>query len=129
MVYIPGPLPGLNEIIAAAKSGSGRSNAYARLKKEWTERIAWQFKIQNLRPVKRAYFEFLWIEKNRQRDPDNISAGKKFVLDAMVEAGLMPKDGWRNVAGWADKFKIAGNGEEAGVRVSVMNCEIGLFDD
>jgi hypothetical protein len=38
---------------------------------------------------------FLWREKDKRRDPNNVdAAGKKLILDRMVEAGVLAGDGW-----------------------------------
>ena len=38
-----------------------------------------------------------WMETDRRRDPDNISSGIKFILDAFVHAGIIENDGWKQV--------------------------------
>ena len=41
---------------------------------------------------------FTWTEKDRRRDPDNIAAfGTKVILDALVEAQVLPDDSQRYV--------------------------------
>lgn len=49
--------------------------------------------------------EFHWIEINRKRDPDNFIFAKKFILDGMVKAGMLPNDGWNNIAGFVDTWE------------------------
>ena len=87
---IPGPLPGLNEIIK-----ENRSNRFdgATQKKEWTNYCA-NFLLGKKDGVfsSPVSLSFLWYEKNRKRDLDNISAGAKFVLDAMVMIGILKND-------------------------------------
>lgn len=105
-LFIPGHFPSLNEVIAAAKGHGGRGAGYAKMKREWTE-IAWaEAKRAKLRPVERARLEFLWIEKDRRRDKDNIAAAKKFVIDSLVKAGVLPADGWSSVVGFTDDFEV-----------------------
>lgn len=118
-LWVPGPLPGLNELIAAAKGAKGRGVAYARLKREWTARIAMLAKSERLHPVgPGAYLRFRFLERDRRRDPDNIAAGaRKLILDGLVEAGVLSGDGWDGVSGWADMWDI---GEFAvGVQVEI----------
>ena len=105
-VWIPGRLPGENEIIKAAKSGKGKNNAYTRLKKKWTDYVAAIFQDCHIRPMGSIYVSFVWIEKNRKRDKDNITAAKKFIFDAMIKAGIIPNDGWKNIVGWRNSFKV-----------------------
>ena len=81
---IPGRLAGLNEIIAAARLSKFASSAQ---KREETNRCAWSARAAApaLVPVELpAVFRFVWIEPNEARDPDNIAAGAKFILDGLV---------------------------------------------
>jgi len=115
--WIPGPLPGLNEMIAAAKSGRGAGNAYSRQKRVWTETCGLLAKASKVPPATRVQISFEWIESNQRRDPDNIAAARKFVLDGLVQAGLLPNDGWGEIAGFSDSFRV---GAQPGVRVTVL---------
>lgn len=105
---VPGPLPGLNELVAVAKRRARNGwNGYAAVKRRWTARVA--AAVRRARPPRflRAVIEFLWVEASRRRDPDNVAAGgRKIVLDALVAAGVLPGDGWRAVAGWRDRFVV-----------------------
>lgn len=60
---------------------------------------------------------FHWYAKNRRKDPDNIAFAKKFILDGMTEAGLIPNDGWREIAGFEDKFYIDKNNPRVEIEV------------
>jgi len=110
-VWIPGPLPGQNEIIAAAKGAGGRGYLYAKLKREWTERIAWLAKsARTPRMTGPVVLAFEWREASRRRDPDNfVGGGRKLVLDGLVQAGVLEDDGWKQVAGFTDTWKVAGD--------------------
>lgn len=109
-LWIPGPLPGMNEIVAAAKAGRGKGNGYARLKARWTNTVALLARAAKLGGKQRSNlrfekikgiggfrerfevmapvpffatgvrFEFRWHEKNRKRDPDNVAAGGRKVV-------------------------------------------------
>lgn len=109
-IFIEGPLPGLNELIGAAKSrGYSRSgwNGYSNIKRTLTTKIYWEILQQGVKPMKRAYIHFLWKETNRSRDPDNFtSAGKKIILDALVKAGILKNDGWSDIDGWDDQWCV-----------------------
>ncbi len=106
--FVPGPLPGLNELIDAAKSGRGKGNAYSRLKRSWTDTVILMARAAQLPKCQRARFSFRWQERNRKRDPDNVAAGgRKLVLDGLVKAGVLPGDGWEHVASWDDTFEVA----------------------
>ena len=94
-------VPSLNEYIEAC-----RRNKYAAANmKKYTEAEI----ITYLRRLptfdKPVYIHFRWIEKNKRRDCDNIAAGKKFILDAMVKAGILKDDGRKYVKGFTDEFE------------------------
>jgi hypothetical protein len=118
-LWIPGPLPGLNELIDAAKGSGGRGAGYARLKREWTEAV-WAYAKQARLPAfpRRVVLEFTWHERDRRRDPDNVAAGgRKLVLDGLVVAGVLKGDGWRYVQSWTDRFYV--NPDRPGVGVQI----------
>ena len=54
-------------------------------------------------PVK---LKFVWYYKNKRQDPDNIAFQKKFILDGMIKAKLIKNDGWSQITGFVDEFKI-----------------------
>jgi Holliday junction resolvase RusA-like endonuclease len=103
-LIIEGALPSLNEIIAAAKSHWA---AYAKEKRQRTTSIALLATIAKLKPVSGpCVVRCLWYEKDRRRDPDNVRVGMKFVLDGLVEAGVLPSDGWAVITGLEDRFYV-----------------------
>lgn len=53
-------------------------------------------------PVK---IDFLWVEENRRRDLDNIAFAKKFILDALVSAGVLRNDSQKYVRGFSDSVQ------------------------
>ena len=119
-LWIPGRLPGLNEVIAAAKGSGGRGHSYATMKRQWTELVWALAKSAKLQPVRRAYLSFTWVEKDRRRDPDNVSsAGRKLILDGLVKAGVLAGDGWDGIAGWSDAFEVDG---KHGVRILITEA-------
>lgn len=107
-LWIPGPLPGMNELIKAAKSGRGKGNAYARIKAAWTSTVWAEAKAQRLPKFPgRVVLAFRWLEADKRRDPDNVAAGgRKLVLDGLVAAGVLKGDGWRYVQSWMDSFDV-----------------------
>ena len=95
VIEIPGRLPGLNEIIAAAKAGKGKYQPYSIMKSEWTHTIAWLAK--KLPAYNRVDIIITWYEPDRRRDPDNITGGTKFILDSLVVAGAIKDDSQRYI--------------------------------
>lgn len=120
-LWIPGPLPGLNEILEAAKGAGGSGARYARLKKQWTETVAWLAVKARFVPLSApAHFAFTWRERDRRRNPDNIAAGgRKLVFDGLVLAKKMRNDGWGEIAGWSDAFEVVQ--DSPGVRLVVVH--------
>ena len=100
---IPGRLPGLNEIIAAAKSHYAK---YSNEKKEYTEEVAWLAKQARLPRFEKAYLIITWFEPNGRRDPDNVMAGQKFILDGLVQAGVLPGDSQKYIQGIYHRFRV-----------------------
>lgn len=85
------PLPPcLNEQINIA-----RNNRYgsAKEKEKWTRDIAKLAQEQNQRifPDK-VWMQFIYYLKNSRRDPDNVSASRKYILDGLVKAGIIVND-------------------------------------
>lgn len=106
-LWIPGPLPGMNEIVEAAKGGGGTGSRYVKLKRQWTETVwAWA-KNARLQPIRgQVCLAFEWREPDQRRDPDNIAAAKKFINDGLVMAGVIEGDRWKNVASLTDTWTV-----------------------
>jgi len=102
-LIIPGELPGLNEIIAISKEHWAK---YAEEKHNRTEEIAYLAKSQIKRKYKKVDLTFTWYCKNRKRDKDNIIAGQKFIIDALVEAEIIKNDGWNEIGNIIHYFEI-----------------------
>jgi hypothetical protein len=120
-LWIPGPMPGLNEMLAAARSVRGKGSAYATLKRQWGD-VVWS-RAQSAGLHRLGAFavpvavRFEWVERDRKRDPDNIRAGAKAILDGLVKAGVLAGDGWKHVAGLSDAFSV--DAKSPGVRVTI----------
>ena len=114
---VPGPFPCLNDVIAAAKGHGGRGYGYSKMKAIWTEKVAWHVKAARIPLLGRVRLTFLWVEKDRRRDPDGVAAaGRKFLLDGFVVAKMLVNDGWKQIAGWTDTFEV---GQPARVEVTI----------
>lgn len=115
-IEIPLKLPSCNEYIAAC-----RKNAFAGaiLKKNTQNTIGW-FLVGKPKITKPVFIEFHWVEENRRRDLDNCAFGKKFILDALQEMGILPNDNQRYVKGFQDTFEV---GEKAKVIVTIKEIE------
>ena len=104
-VIIPFTLPGLNDYIAAERSHRQKAAA---MKRQYQDAVIIVIRRQirgKLRePVRMRY---LWVEKDRRRDKDNISSfGRKVIQDALVKAGKLRNDGWQNIQSFSDDFTV-----------------------
>jgi len=115
---IPGRLPGLNDIIDAARRSRYESAA---MKKENTDMVAWIAKAARLPRMERVDLVITWHEPNRKRDKDNIMAGQKFIWDGLVEARVLPNDGWNQIGDITHRFDV----DRINPRVEVEITEIG----
>ena len=84
--FVPGPLPGANDIIRKHRM------VYSKLKAQWGLTIARVIIVSKLRRVRACTISFLWQEKHNRRDDDNIMFGQKFVLDALRDTKIIPDD-------------------------------------
>ena len=117
-LVIPGELPGLNEIIAISKEHWAK---YAEEKHNRTEEIAYLARSQIKKKYKKVDLTFTWYCKNRKRDKDNIIAGQKFVIDGLVEAGVIENDGWRQVQNIFHYFEL----DKKNPRIEILIKEVG----
>lgn len=102
---IRGTLPGLNELIEAE-----RRNRFigAKLKKQYEAVVMRAARsLGNVEFEEPVYMVYHWYEKDRRRDKDNICAfGRKVIQDALVKARFLKNDGWKNIAGFEDRFYV-----------------------
>ena len=112
--FVPGPLPGMNEIVEASKQGS-KGRIYAAMKRDNTALVRLCARL--LDPMSAAHVRLEWREPNKRRDPDNIRAGVKFVLDGLVAAEVLGGDGWSHVRSLADAFAV--DADRPGVLVTL----------
>lgn len=98
---IKGELPDLNQIIKASKS---HYMSYSNMKKDYTALV--MISAGNHPKIERADVEITWYAKNRRKDPDNIAAGVKFILDGLVKGGVLENDGWNQINRITHDFAI-----------------------
>lgn len=102
---IPGRFPSLNEVLAGGKK---HWSVYHKEKRMHTEKVALLARAARLKPVSAPVVVCVrWVEKDKRRDKDNLrAAGVKFLLDGLAEAGVLPTDGWKWIAGFEDRFEV-----------------------
>lgn len=99
---IHGTLPGLNEIIAATNRHRYVGSTVKKLHTRAVFALARNVQAPALEGPVDVVFD--WIEPNRRRDPDNIRAGAKFVLDGLVTAGVLGNDSRRWIRSIGDRY-------------------------
>lgn len=105
-IIIPGELPDLNTIIAESKKGRGKYQPYNDIKRQHTSMIALIARSKIKKKLNKIDIEINWICKNKRKDKDNIIAGTKFILDGLVEAGVIENDGWKQIGDISHKFDV-----------------------
>jgi hypothetical protein len=103
-LVILGSFPGLNNIVETAKRHWA---GYSTEKKKKTTSVAIMARAAKLKTVTgKCIVRCLWFEKDKRRDPDNIRVGIKYILDGLVEAGVLPTDGWKCITALEDRFHV-----------------------
>lgn len=103
---IPGRMPDLNNMIALAKAGHGKYQPYAAHKRRWTDEVAWLCKAAHIPLMGRVSVKITWCEPDKRRDPDNIAAAAKYVMDGLVMAGVIRDDSQRYVSGISHVWNV-----------------------
>lgn len=104
-LLIEGELTALNEFINAE-----RRNRYiaAKIKKDETgycQDVAEKSDLKLQETDFPCALIITWYVKNKRKDADNIAFAKKFILDGLVEAGVLPNDNRKYVQGFIDIVK------------------------
>lgn len=141
-LWVPGPLPGLNEIIQAKGSGfRGGRSAWTGMKAKWDGIVAMMALSQKLQRMESSHFVYLWRETKKQRDPSNFTAGGRKIIEDGLQAagrvldakgnvskvGMLPNDGWKQVLSFQDVWVV--DAERAGVTVFMMDTKVHAPDD
>lgn len=103
---ICGTLPGLNDFIDANRRNY---HAGAKLKKEaqYLVELSARKCLKHWKASGPVFMHYVWFEPSKRRDKDNIAAGgRKIIQDALVSAGFLKNDGWADIIGFSDEFRI-----------------------
>ena len=105
-LVIYGRLPGLNEYIDAERKSRYKA---AKLKSD-AEQLVMVCARRDLRKWRAhdaVYMRYTWYERDRRRDKDNVSGyGRKVIQDVLVKGGYLHNDGWNEIAGFSDEFRV-----------------------
>lgn len=121
---IQGRMQALNDYTKAnrGKRGIFLGNRYKQFQTtEVSEQIAKDLNMPHF--TKPVIISWHWIEINKKRDPDNFIFAKKFVLDGMVKAGLIARDGWSQIAGFGGETWESRPDSNGGVIVTITEVE------
>lgn len=99
-------LMGLNEYIRINRENKYAGNAIKQ--REQADIQLYIIKqLGHIKIDKPVIGHFTWIEENKRRDLDNICFAKKFILDALVEVGVLKDDNRKIVTNFTDSFEYA----------------------
>lgn len=95
---IVGELTDLNTYIKSLNNSRWGGND---IKQSETYRVATEVRLARLEDVDQypVKISIDWYSKDKRIDIDNVSFAKKFILDGMVEAGLIENDSRKYVVG------------------------------
>lgn len=116
--YIPFTLPSLNEYIEM-----NRKNRYAAasMKRRVQDDIDYVIMSNHLPKISSPVeVHLVWVEPNNKRDIDNIQFGTKFILDSLVEMGVLENDTRKWVAQVQHFVRTANKNETPGVEVCLV---------
>lgn len=124
MIYkfrIDGELPGINQYINAERSNRFKA---AKMKGSYDKYVR-RFiddQLRHIRIYKPVRIMYVYYCSNRRRDKDNISGfAHKVIQDALVNSKVLVNDGWDNIEGFSDYFKI--DKHDPHIEVSLIEME------
>lgn len=101
---IQGRLPGQNEYTEACRTNKHAGN---KMKQDAEDTVIWHIKqqLKDLHINKPVILKYDFYEPNKRRDMDNVSGfAHKVIQDALVRAGVLKNDGWKEIRGYLDQF-------------------------
>lgn len=124
-MFINRVFPNLNDIIEACqnkKKGAGKQHTslWPSLKNKCKAAVL-KALPKDVSNVGYGPFQITltWCEWNMRRDPDNIGAATKIILDAMQDGGVLSNDGWKQIGKIVHEFEISDSEATTGVRVEL----------
>jgi hypothetical protein len=119
---VPIKFVSLNEYIELCKRRKGNYNPAQNYKHKVQNDIVMHIKRQRIEKIKKPVrLRFIWYEATKRRDKDNVAFGKKFLLDGMQSAGILPSDNNQWIAGFAGEDFVYGKGQK--VVVEIYDCD------
>lgn len=117
ILWIPGRLPGLNEIITAkrTKLKRGKGDLYSAMKARYGGAVKLLAQSAQIPELEAVHLFYVFVEPNRMRDPSNfVGGGMKIIEDGLQDAGVLANDGWKQIlsfeARWFSRVERPGVG-------------------
>lgn len=127
LLVIPGQLPGLNEYTKATRSNK-YGGAGMKRQAEHVVQHAIMSSMHGIRVKSPVRIQYTWYEPNRKRDKDNIAFAKKFIQDALVKNRVLRNDGWNDIDGFSDDFRVDKKRPRVEVRIEEIGEELNHGD-
>lgn len=103
---ISGRLNNLNDYTNACRTHRQKGNNMKRKNAQKVLQVIYE-QLPRVRIEKPVTVTYTWYEKDRRRDLDNVSSfGRKVIQDALVKAGVLRNDGWKEIRGFSDRFAV-----------------------
>jgi hypothetical protein len=116
--WIPGEFAKLNPYIDAERSNKFAASKIKKAETRRAELACAGVPAADSLPVRIRY---TWHCESRRSDPGNIAFAQKFIEDGMVLAGILPDDGWSEIAGFEHEFVLDKN--NPGVMVQIRSAK------
>lgn len=112
--------PALNDFIGAMNRnrfvGAQMKKKYERIANEAIRR-----QLKDIKVDKKVFIEYTYYEADKRRDKSNINAfAVKVIEDALQDCEVLKNDGWDDVAGYSQHFKI----DKDNPRIEVLIREV-----
>jgi|SRR6056297_2387254 len=102
-LIVPGVMPGMNEIIDQNKI---HWSNYHEIKKDYDDIVSFYAQQQGIKFFEKVKLNITYYMKNKKKDPDNLCAAKKFILDGLVKAGVLEDDNWDIVKEFNETWEV-----------------------
>lgn len=118
---ISGRLNNLNDYTNACRTHRQKGSNMKRKNAQKVLQFIYE-QLPRVRIKKPITITYTWYEKDRRRDLDNVSSfGRKVIQDALVKAGVLRNDGWKEIRGFSDRFAV--DAENPRIEVEIEETE------
>jgi Holliday junction resolvase RusA-like endonuclease len=115
---VQGEFPGLNEIIKESKCHFSK---YAKNKRYYTDIVMLTCLGARHKAIKqKVNIELTWYTKNAKKDPDNVAAGIKYILDGLTLSGTLENDSRKYIGSITHHFCVDKNNPR--VEIKLIEC-------